>query len=119
MASYTLQGECLDAAILLGRFNAMFPKIDDAGNFTSLVSSSFNGTAITYSVTTRQITNNGLYSRTGTLAVTTCDPAQNYKAFTIPDAEDFGAAWSAGFVTPMAIGFVAWCCSKIVSMWND
>lgn len=119
MSSYGFQGECIDSAAVLERFNATFPKIDNAGNFTSLVSSSFNGTAISYSLTTREITSNTLYSRTGTLAVTTCDPAQNYKAFTIPDSADFGAAWSAGFITPMAVGFVAWCCSKILSIWND
>lgn len=36
--------------------------------------------------------------------------------FTIPTGEDFQALWAAGFVTPMAIGLIAWAVSAIVSM---
>lgn len=38
---------------------------------------------------------------------------------TIPNSADFQAAWQAGFITPMAIGLVAWCVSKIVKMFDD
>ena len=37
---------------------------------------------------------------------------------TLPDTADFQTAWMAGFVTPMAIGLVAYCVGKICSVWD-
>lgn len=38
---------------------------------------------------------------------------------TIPTGDDFATAWQAGFVTPMAIGLVAWACAAIIGMFRD
>jgi hypothetical protein len=38
---------------------------------------------------------------------------------TIPNSADFSAAWMAGFVPPMAVGLVAACVSKIISVWDN
>lgn len=39
--------------------------------------------------------------------------------FAVPQTELLTAAWSAGFITPCAIGMVAWCAAKLVSMFNN
>lgn len=37
---------------------------------------------------------------------------------TIPSGDDFAALWAAGFITPMAIGLIAWAVSSVVTMWR-
>ncbi len=38
---------------------------------------------------------------------------------TIPNSADAQTAWMAGFVTPMAVGLVAWACAALVNFWKD
>lgn len=37
---------------------------------------------------------------------------------TIPTADEFQTVWAAGFITPMAIGLIAYCVEKILSIWD-
>lgn len=37
---------------------------------------------------------------------------------TIPSGDDFGALWAAGFVTPMAVGLVAWSVAVIIGIFS-
>lgn len=58
---------------------------------------------------------------TGFVLLDKADWVQNgliQSLITIPSSEDFQTIFSAGFVTPMAIGLVAWACAAIISFWN-
>jgi len=62
-----------------------------------------------------------LNSCTGFVLLDKADYVQNglvQGLLTIPAGADFQALWMSGFVTPMAVGLVAYCVGKIVSVFD-
>ena len=58
---------------------------------------------------------------TGFVLLDKADWAQNglvQQLFALPTGDDFATLWTAGFVTPMTIGLVAWAVAMIISIWR-